>query len=255
MTSHQIFNHPRNFPQTCGGPSCSKESLFSRGRLEGLERSLLAAMPGEGLLDHSDRVEPPRLSHSRPWLLKHLHCVGYGRDHRQVAIEADCNWTEGPHSCRSPRLNAAKREDKGSGCMNVDYREFKESLADAIEAELALLGPGTLPSRTILSSYNRTRPAKSICAPSDAANYFSSSSRRLPTASQAHRDEFDGCEGGDEKIMVVSLGRPLEQGLRGGLYRADVASDLDLEIGSGSGIGAARQGCHVPSAAHRRWSG
>ncbi|MER8383711.1 hypothetical protein [Mesorhizobium sp. M1399] len=102
--------------------------------------------------------------------------------------------------------------------MNVDYREFKESLADAIEAELALLGPGTLPSRTILSSYNRTRPAKSICAPSDAANYFSSSSRRLPTASQAHRDEFDGCEGGDEKIMVVSLGRPLEQGLRGGLY-------------------------------------
>lgn len=180
MTSHQIFNHPRNFPQTCGGPSCSKESLFSRRRLEGLERSLLAAMPGEGLLDHSDRVEPPRLSHSRPWLLKHLHCVGYGRDHRQVAIEADCNWTEGPHSCRSPRLNAAKREDKGSGCMNVDYREFKEPLADSIEAELALLGPGTLPSRTILSSYNRTRPAKSICAPSDAANYFSSSSRRLP---------------------------------------------------------------------------
>lgn len=138
MTSHQIFNHPRNFPQTCGGPSCSKESLFSRRRLEGLERSLLAAMPGEGLLDHSDRVEPPRLSHSRPWLLKHLHCVGYGRDHRQVAIEADCNWTEGPHSCRSPRLNAAKREDKGSGCMNVDYREFKEPLADSIEAELHL---------------------------------------------------------------------------------------------------------------------
>ncbi|MER8381576.1 hypothetical protein NKH82_12905 [Mesorhizobium sp. M0915] len=150
MTSHQVFNHPRTFPQTCAGPSCSKESLFSRGRLEGLERSLLAAMPGERFLDHSDRLEPPRLSHSRPWLLKHLHCVGYGRDHRQVAIEANCNWTEGPHSCRSPRLNAAKREDKGSGCMNVDHGEFKEPLADAIEAEQALLGPGSLPRRTIL---------------------------------------------------------------------------------------------------------
>ncbi|MER9216674.1 hypothetical protein NKI54_32600 [Mesorhizobium sp. M0663] len=64
--------------------------------------------------------------------------------------------------------------------MNMDYREFKESLADAIEAELALLGPGTLPRRTILSSNNRTRPAKNICAPSDAAHFLSSSSRRLP---------------------------------------------------------------------------
>lgn len=34
--------------------------------------------------------------------------------------------------------------------------------------------------------------------------------------------------------MVVSFGCPLEQGLRVGLYRADVASDLDLDIGSGS---------------------
>ncbi|MER9433293.1 hypothetical protein, partial [Mesorhizobium sp. M0408] len=139
--------------------------------------------------------------------------------------------------------------------MNMDYREFKEPVADAIEAELALLGPGTLPRRTILSSNNRTRLAKSICAPSDAANFFRARHAACPTASQAHRDEFGGCEGGDEKIMVVSLGRPLEQGSESVCIEADVASDLDLEIGSGSGDRRSAARCHVPSAAHRRWSG
>ncbi|MER9120228.1 hypothetical protein NKH93_27105 [Mesorhizobium sp. M0954] len=125
--------------------------------------------------------------------------------------------------------------------MNMDYREFKEPVAEAIEAELALLGPGTLPRRTILSSNNRTRPAKSICAPSDAANFFRARHAACPTASQAHRDEFGGCEGGDKKIMVVSLGRPLEQGSESVCIEQMSHQILTWRSAPAAGIGAARQ--------------
>nr|WP_240992553.1 hypothetical protein [Mesorhizobium ciceri] len=110
MTSHQVFSNPVKFLQAYAWRLSLKKPLFSCGRLEGSDRSVLAAVSGQAFVNHSDCFKSGWLAHDWPRLLKRCLSVGYRRDHHRLVIQVNCNRNKRRHFYRSPGLKVAKRE-------------------------------------------------------------------------------------------------------------------------------------------------
>lgn len=110
MTSRQVFSNPVKFLQAYAWRLSLKKPLFSCGRLEGSDRSVLAAVSGQAFVNHSDCFKSGWLAHDWPRLLKRCLSVGYRRDHHRLVIQVNCNRNKRRHFYRSPGLKVAKRE-------------------------------------------------------------------------------------------------------------------------------------------------